>query len=595
MSKPRSTAILLLAVALATAGWMYYRTTQEQLWSYAPLALYLSLFGAYFLLRNFPSGQPARPDAWLPVATGALLGLGFPGILPVPLLTLVAFVPMFELAHRLNDRDAGLGEWFRHGFTAFLLYNILATYWVTNTGFFAGCFAVLANSVLMTLPWLFARRVLRLMPSYFFVGFAAAWLAFEFGHYRWELNWPWLTLGNAFAQWPSLVQWYELTGALGGSFWILLCNYLVYQLYFLGTRPDPEDEGWRAYRNRRLRNFGVALAAVVLLPLGGSLLRYATYAEPAGEEITVAAIQPNFEPHYEKFNDPLQTAPLDTFVVLSRAALAAGPVDYLVFPETSFRGVNELDPFSSQIVRTLSEELNGLGADYLFTGVSAIRKFAPGEEVSRAVRYSGDVAYEGVNGVLQLELGTNNFATYRKGLFVPGAESFPFRDFLPFMEPLVNSIGGTVAGLGTQPRRTALPGKRAVIAPVICYESVFGDYFGWYVKAGAQAAFVVTNDGWWDRTAGYRQHLWLSSLRAVETRRAVVRAANLGACAFIDQRGAIVSRTEYDEMGYLRGTVRLNDALTVYVRYGDYLGAIALGLFVVVFGLTFLPRFRQVE
>ena len=173
--------------------------------------------------------------------------------------------------------------------------------------------------------------------------------------------------------------------------------------------------------------------------------------------------------------------------------------------------------------------------------------------------------------------------TYRKGVFVPGAESFPFRRALFFLEPLVNSLGGSVAGFGTQPDRTPFTGDRAVVAPVICYESVFGDYFTDYVREGAEAAFVMTNDGWWDNTSGHLQHLYFSSLRAIETRRAVVRSANMGACAFIDQRGRIVSRTYYGERGFLNGTVHLNDAITPYVRYGDLISRVALLLSAMAF------------
>ncbi|MEM6770310.1 MAG: nitrilase-related carbon-nitrogen hydrolase, partial [Bacteroidota bacterium] len=104
----------------------------------------------------------------------------------------------------------------------------------------------------------------------------------------------------------------------------------------------------------------------------------------------------------------------------------------------------------------------------------------------------------------------------------------------------------------------------------------FGEYFTDYVKEGAQAIFVMTNDGWWDNTAGHRQHLWLSSLRAIETRREVVRSANTGICAFIDQRGTIRSRTRYDEATFLNGTLQLNDATTLYVRWGDIIARIAM-------------------
>ena len=197
-----------------------------------------------------------------------------------------------------------------------------------------------------------------------------------------------------------------------------------------------------------------------------------------------------------------------------------------------------------------------------------------------AVRYfptadGSEIAIERLNGAAQIDLQTGDFQTYRKGLFVPGAESFPFRDVLFFLEPLVNSLGGTVAGLGSQSERTVLVGERAKVAPVICYESVFGEYFTDYIREGAQAIFVMTNDGWWDHTAGYRQHLYFSSLRAIETRRSVVRSANMGACAFIDQRGYIESQTRYGEQGFLNGTLQLNDAITPYVRYGDLISRVA--------------------
>jgi len=178
--------------------------------------------------------------------------------------------------------------------------------------------------------------------------------------------------------------------------------------------------------------------------------------------------------------------------------------------------------------------------------------------------------------VVQIDLAEQSVQTYRKGVFVPGAESFPFRRVLFFLEDWVNSLGGTVAGRGTQDRRLPLVTDEARVAPVICYESVFGEYFTDYIREGAQAVFVMTNDGWWDDTGGYRQHLWLSSVRAIETRREVVRSANVGACAFIDQRGKILEQTDYDRAGFLRGTMRLNDSQTLYVRWGDIVARVAL-------------------
>ena len=360
----------------------------------------------------------------------------------------------------------------------------------------------------------------------------------------------------------------------GGTAWIILCNYLVFRVTD-GPRPTP-------WAKRPLLWVSVA----VLLPVTVSLVRYFTYAEPAGETITVASVQPNFEPHFEKFSNDLRSQ-LDTFTRLSLAALAEGPVDYVLYPETSFGGIEEDRAAESRALRTLREALAGRGAPYLVSGIDAYHVFGPGEPVTPAVRYlrrrEGTLALEALNGAVQLDLDSGAYQTYRKGVFVPGAESFPFKTVLFFLEGWIDQLGGTTAGRGTQAERTPLVSPVASVAPVICYESVFGEYFTDYIREGAQAIFVMTNDGWWDNTAGHRQHLWFSSLRAIETRRAVVRSANTGICAFIDQRGRIVSRTRYDEATYLRGELKLNDATTLYVRLGDLLARVALLVFAMIF------------
>ncbi|WP_116125361.1 apolipoprotein N-acyltransferase [Lewinella sp. IMCC34183] len=565
-------AIASLLVAVCTAAWMYVRAGNQELWGHLPLLLYLATWAGTVLFVSRTATAPARRRLLLSSASGVMLGLGFPGYLPVPFLLLVAWVPLLLLQREeLRTRTV-----FWHGLNAFLLYNILATFWVTNTAFFAGLFAVVVNSLLMCVPWLLFHWTSRVSPKASYLSLIAFWVSFEHLHYNWSLNWPWLTLGNGFAQFPSLVQWYEFTGVLGGSAWILAVNWLALRWYLTRRRP-------------------VYLILAVALPPAASLVRYFTYTPPPGAVITVSAIQPNFEPHYEKFSETVSQQ-LRVLDELSTEALTAadGPVDYLLLPETTFSRVEETDPLSSPALATFVRGLPPGRVRHVVTGIGAVYRFAPGEAVTDAVRYyptsdGSEVALEALNGAVQIDPANGDVQTYRKGVFVPGAESFPFRRVLFFLEPLVNSLGGSVAGLGTQAERTPFTSGEARVAPVICYESVFGEYFTGYVRTGAQAAFVMTNDGWWDNTAGHRQHLYISSLRAIETRRAVVRSANLGACAFIDQRGHIDSRTYYDERGFLNGTLRLNDAVTPYVRFGDIVSRVA-GLLAVMALLSNLAR-----
>ena len=108
-----------------------------------------------------------------------------------------------------------------------------------------------------------------------------------------------------------------------------------------------------------------------------------------------------------------------------------------------------------------------------------------------------------------------------------------------FISKLLPSFGGTKWGYGVQKERSCFehPADSLKIAPVICYESVFGNYVADYVRNGAEAIFIITNDGWWKNTNGYMQHLSYASLRAIETRRPVARAANTGISCIIDIRG----------------------------------------------------------
>ena len=137
-------------------------------------------------------------------------------------------------------------------------------------------------------------------------------------------------------------------------------------------------------------------------------------------------------------------------------------------------------------------------------------------------------------------------------------------------------LGGTVSMKTTQENRVAFTGTDGTkVGPVICYESVYGDFVTGYVQEGAQFLAIITNDAWWGNTQGHKQHLNYARLRAIETRRSIARSANTGISAFIDQKGAITKELGYGLRGSLKGTINTNDRLTFYVRYGDYLAKLA--------------------
>ena len=128
-------------------------------------------------------------------------------------------------------------------------------------------------------------------------------------------------------------------------------------------------------------------------------------------------------------------------------------------------------------------------------------------------------------------------------------------------------------------------GKPMRIGAAICYESVYGELVGNFVKNGANLLCVITNDSWWDDSPGHRQHFEMSRLRAIETRRYVLRAANGGFSGVIDPLGRVLTKTKYNERTAIQTIVSAQSGETFYVKHGDYLARIAVVL--TVLGLLF--------
>ena len=189
---------------------------------------------------------------------------------------------------------------------------------------------------------------------------------------------------------------------------------------------------------------------------------------------------------------------------------------------------------------------------------------------------SDTLFYDIYNTALQID-SSLQLPYYHKSKLVPGVERMPYPQFIKFLGDKAIALGGIEGSLGTQKERTVFYNKDSVgIAPVICFESVFGEYVSDYVSNGAELIFIITNDGWWGNTSGYQQHCLYGKLRSIETRRSIARSANTGISCFINQHGDISQPTEWREDAVLNATLLANDDKTFYVEFGDYLARVAL-------------------
>lgn len=124
-----------------------------------------------------------------------------------------------------------------------------------------------------------------------------------------------------------------------------------------------------------------------------------------------------------------------------------------------------------------------------------------------------------------------------------------------------------------------IKGNTVPVGCAVCYESVYGEYYTEYIRKGAMAMTIITNDAWWGNTPGYRQHLSYASLRAIETRRAIARCANTGISAIISPSGKITQSTDWWEPAVIEGEVPLRNDITFFVAHGDITGRISTFIF----------------
>jgi apolipoprotein N-acyltransferase len=503
----------------------------------------------------------------LSLASGLLLSAawparGFPGLL------FIAFVPLLlvELEQWKNRKTNHASAFLPYIAVTISVWVLLTTWWVYNStpiGIFATVFV--NTSLVGGAIWLFHITHRKLESAFAsFTGLIAYMLTAEYIHLRWDLNFPWLNLGNGFAAYPSWIQWYEFTGIFGGSLWVLVANIIIFRILVSITEGN---------RKRAFPVTGLAIATGwIAIPLVFSLFIYHRYSEKP-DPVDVVVVQPNIDPYNEQYElDPLE---ITNRMLAQAASLADSTTQFVVFPESAIQEYVYEDHFDRSLSLARIRKFNAAYPQLAtVAGISSRKVYAPGEPVSATARKFRDttIYYDAYNtamfvahsGALQL---------YHKSKLTPGVEIMPLVKYIKPIEKLALNLGGTVGSLGVNPDQTPYTTDKGLkVAPVICYESVYGEFLNRFVQNGAGVIFVITNDGWWGNTAGHRQHVLFSVLRAVETRRSIARSANTGTSCFINQRGDIMQATPYWEPTAIRQKINANDKITFYVKHGDYIG-----------------------
>ena len=519
----------------------------------------------------------------------------------IAFLIFFAFVPLFWLS------DISLKEGKRNAFgrgillfyPAFFVFNLITTYWIAYCTKEGAAAAIVANALLQTLTfsaWHACRKQMKnkVLQAVMLIAF---WISFEYLHLNWDLTWPWLNLGNVFATMPWLVQWYSVTGAFGGAVWVLVSNFLIYSiLRHLNSSKERQQE----HRKTLVISF-VSLGLWIVLPACTSFIMriWADKHIESDTPIEAVIVQQNTDPWNEEYrltNEQHIQRVLDV-----AKPYLNGKTNLVITPESAVPHTIEMGTLRNHTFFEGDTRFEGFALLDSVTTVYPNVNFVLGlSTVSISDHKTSPVAQECNPGQFMEFYNTAGFynknglvSHYHKSRLVPGVEKMPFPKIFGFLEKAIIELGGSNSSLGTDTAQRVfeldVDGKKVRVGTGICYESIYGELMGRFVRNGANVLCIITNDSWWKDSPGHGQHFEMARLRAVETRRYVLRAANGGFSGVISPTGSVLMRTKYNERTAIQTLVGAQKCETFYVKHGDYIARIAvvlavLGLLLAIWG-----------
>ncbi len=515
----------------------------------------------------------------LSLLSGVILSLawperGFPGLL------FIGFLPLLLAEENLyQNREKTIKfSALIYSYPGFLLWNLLTTWWIVNSTFIGAALAIILNSLFMSIVFQafhWTRKKLSGSP----VGYLALisyWIALEYLHLNWDLNWPWLNLGNGFATWYKWVQWYEYTGTFGGTLWVLSGNLMIFRAFkeFETQNAKCKMQNAKLQWPPSLFRWPGLAFLWILLPILYSLVIYARFREES-HPVNFVVVQPNIDPYSEQYVLPPPEV-IGKIMSLADPKLDSA-TNFLIAPESAIQeSMWENDLASFESIGLLRNTLIRWPDLNILIGGSTFYQLPPGASLPRWARKFTDSPnhYVAYNAAILIN-NHDSLQLYHKSKLTPGVEILPSFKGFNWLEKYAIDLGGTVGSLGMDSVRKVYSTVKTVgAAPAICYESIFGEFFAEFVRNGARMMIIITNDGWWGNTPGHRQHFSFAHLRAIETRRSIARSANTGISALIDQRGDAHQVTGYWKPAVIKGTLNANDRMTFYVRHGDYIARI---------------------
>lgn len=438
----------------------------------------------------------------------------------------------------------------------------------------AGAALFIWEPLVLTVPAVIYFFIRKRVPHLVAVwSFPFIWITMEWLYALGELAFPWLHLGNTQTYQLQKIQFADITGVYGVSFWILVLNVLSYLLVRSIQTGKKERLQWY---------LAAGIIIVYLLP---NLYQNndKEFLKDTAKSINVGIIQPNIDPwnKWEGGNTfSGRWAQVISYLDLMQRHVQDS-LDLIVLPESAI--LLNLPQFHEQMAE-FKRVVDRLDVAVV-TGYVRVKYYEKDVAPPTSSTLKGtSIRYDSFNSILFVQPKIDSLQSYSKMRLVPFAERIPYADKVPFLiEPLRWGVGISNWGLANDSTVFSSATMGTKFLAMVCYESIFPEFVSQFVKNGAEFLVFTTNDSWWGNTSGARQHNQYSVLRAIENRRWVVRCANGGISSFIDPFGVMYDQTSMYTEAYIQRKIKPIAALTFYSQHGDWFARICSSITVIIF------------
>ena len=468
-------------------------------------------------------------------------------------LFIFTFISLFALFYialkQRNGRKRFFAPffWYFMGFYSPLYVFLSEMYPYSRFGFsedqavfvlICSCIAIpLLHSLVSSCIMLFARFLKH--DGLDFIGYASLFVINEWILSLGMLAFPWSGVAVSLTGFLPYLQ----TASLFGKYFI---TFITVAACFIFAKA----------LNNRNRLFALISAAIICCNyIVGSTLWFIPVDK--SEPIKASALQGNVLSN-EKWDSANKGSIFERYIGMTEDAAKSGS-KIIVLPETAI-------PTAFVPNGIIHKELAQIAIQYDVTIISGVHY------------YGEDDKY---NAVIAILPDGSLSERYDKRHLVPFGEFIPFVDFIGEVFPFVGEFNEDTSDLteGTDP--IVIETELGGVAPLVCFDSIFPEFSREAVNNGAEYIAIVTNDSWFNDSVGIYTHLRHAQLRAIENRRYVLRAANTGVSAFIDEKGSIITQTEPLVRDFADASVYAIESKTLYTYIGDIFLYIS---FIILFG-----------